>query len=155
MQSWCRSVSLSAPSLLSYSPEVLPSLQSCPIILGTKLCLFFHLPLRIFFFFSARSILSFIVFSSSYLLHFTNPSVSIKSMDFTPKCVRLSFSLLRDVDSVSEWTLAGGQTANACAVVCLDSNVTKCEAVSSNLVFPTSWQRLPGIISCGLNGQYS
>lgn len=38
MQSWWWSVSLFAPSLLSYSPEALPSLQSSLIILGTKLC---------------------------------------------------------------------------------------------------------------------
>lgn len=61
-------------------------------------------------------------------------------MDFTPKCVCLCLSLvwLCGVDSVSEWTLAGGQSANACADVCLDNNVTKCGGLSGSLVFPRS-----------------
>lgn len=37
---------------------------------------------------------------------------------------------LLTVDSVSEWTLAGGPTANTCADVCFYCNVTKYEALS-------------------------
>ena len=40
-------------------------------------------------------------------------------------------SQLCGVDSVSQWTLAGGQTVNACADVCLDNNETQCETLSA------------------------
>lgn len=39
----------------------------------------------------------------------------------------MSLSLLCGVDSVSEWTLVGGQTAEVCAHVCFIRNVTKPE----------------------------
>lgn len=39
---------------------------------------------------------------------------------------------VRSVDSVSEWTLVGGQSANICADVCLDTTVTQSEALSSS-----------------------
>lgn len=44
----------------------------------------------------------------------------------------LSLPALLCCDSVSYWTLAGGQAANACTDVCLSNNLTHCEALPAS-----------------------